>query len=246
MNFILKWFKSRTSPEDGIFFSKLKIILGFKPNNLDLYNTAFTHRSMSKITSSGFPLSYERLEFLGDSVLSSVISSYIYKELPNSDEGYLTQMRSKIVSRSTLNVIGKKIGLKPFINSKIPSKQFSPTLLGDTVESLIGAIYLDRGYNHAELFILNKIVEPYIDLNSLETKISSYKSFIIEYCQKNKKEVKFVLVNDEVDKRNKLFNIKLEIDGVYVSKGRETSKKRAEEKASKRAFYSIQSKLSSK
>lgn len=243
MKFILKWFSSRTSNEDGNFFSTLKDILGFKPKNIELYHTAFTHRSMAQFDNDGFPISYERLEFLGDAILSSVISAYLYEEMPNKNEGYLTQMRSKIVSRKTLNIIGKQIGLRKLIKSKIPDTQFSPTLLGDSFESLIGAIYLDLGYEYTERFIYEKMIEPYVDIDNLENKISSYKSYIIEYCQKERKDVKFVLIEDKVDSRNKLFAIKLEIDGKYISKGRATSKKKAEEQASKRAYYSIQSKI---
>lgn len=243
MKFILKWFNSRPSNEDGIFFSTLKDILGFKPKHIDLYHTAFTHRSMAQFDTEGNPISYERLEFLGDAVLSSIISTYLYEEMPTKNEGYLTQMRSKIVSRKTLNIIGEQIGLKQLIKSKIPDAQFSSTLLGDSFESLTGAIYLDRGYEYTERFIYEKMIEPYVDIDNLEHKISSYKSYIIEYCQKERKEVKFVLLEDKADARNKLFSIKLEIDGKYISKGRATSKKKAEEQASKRGYYSIQQKI---
>jgi len=243
MKFILKWFNSRPSTEGGNFYSELKEILGFKPKQIDLYKKAFTHRSMAKFDEDGNPISYERLEFLGDAILSSVISSYLFEEVPDKNEGYLTQMRSKIVSRSTLNQIGKDIGLKKLIRSKIPDNQFSPTLYGDSFESLIGAIYLDLGYNFAERFIYEKMIEPFVDIDNLENKISSYKSFIIEYCQKERKTVKFSLIEDKADAINRLFSIKLEIDGKTISKGRATSKKKAEEKAAKRAYYSIQSKI---
>jgi len=243
MKFILKWFNSRPSKEDGNFFSTLKEVLGFKPKDINLYHTAFTHRSMAQFDNDGNPISYERLEFLGDAILSSVISAYLYEEMPTKNEGYLTQMRSKIVSRNTLNIIGKQIGLKKLIKSKIPDAQFSSTLFGDSFESLVGAIYLDRGYDYAEKFLYNKMIEPYVDIDNLENKISSYKSYIIEYCQKEKKEVKFALVEDKQDVKHKLFSIKLEIDGKYISKGRSTSKKKAEEQASKRAYYSIQQKI---
>ncbi|MCK5781182.1 MAG: ribonuclease III [Flavobacteriales bacterium] len=246
MKFILKWFKSRSSNEDGTFYSTLKDILGFKPKDIDIYHIAFTHRSMGKYDEEGNPISFERLEFLGDAILSSVISAYLYKEMPTKNEGYLTQMRSKIVSRNTLNDIGLQIGLKNLIKSKIPDKQFSPTLLGDSIESLLGAIYLDRGYPYAEKFVMTKIVETYVDLDKLENKISSYKSFIIEYCQKARKEVSFIMSEDKSHSKNNLFSIKLVIDGTTISKGRATSKKKAEEQAAKRAYYSIQSKIKKK
>lgn len=243
MRFILKWFSSRPSNEGGNFYSEIKNILGFRPKSIELYEKAFTHRSMAEFDESGNPVSYERLEFLGDAVLSSVISGYLFEEVPNKNEGYLTQMRSKIVSRKTLNEIGKEIGLKKLIRSRIPDSQFSSTLYGDSFESLIGAIYLDQGYLFAERFIYEKMIEPFVDIDNLENKISSYKSFIIEYCQKERKSVKFSLIEDKADAINRLFSIKLEIDGKAVSKGRASSKKKAEEKAAKRAYYSIQSKI---
>ena len=241
MKFILKWFSSRTSKKDGNFFSSIKKLIDTKPKNIDIYHTAFTHRSMSKFDNDGNPISYERLEFLGDAILSSIISSFLYGVMPDKNEGYLTQMRSKMVSRKTLNEVGEKIGLRKLIKSRIPERQFSTTLLGDTFESLVGAIYLDLGYHATETFIIEQIINKLMDVEFLEKKISSYKSYMVEYCQKEKKTLKFVVSEDKKESKNKLYGIKIEIDGVYVAKGRATSKKKAEEQASQRAFYSIQS-----
>lgn len=243
MKSILKLFKSRTSSEDGIFFSQLKSLLGFKPGNIEVYKKAFTHRSMSIFDKDGNPISYERLEFLGDSILGSIVSNYLYLEVPDRDEGYLTQMRSKIVSRKNLNQIGKILGLKKLIISKIAEDQFPDTMYGDTFEALVGAIYLDKGYKVTENFILKKAIVPYIDIDNLENKISSYKSFMIEYCQKEKLTIDFILDEDKRDSNDNKFTIKLEIGGKPVSKGKGNSKKTAEEQAAKRAYYSIQDKL---
>ena len=243
MKSILNLFKSRTSKEDGIFLSKLKNLLGKRIKNIEIYKKAFTHRSMANFDPNGNPISYERLEFLGDSILGSVISNYLYTKVPNRDEGYLTQMRSKIVSRKNLNQIGKILGLKKLVFAKIPDEQFPDTIYGDTFEALIGAIYLDRGFQAAEEFIINKVIVPFIDIENLENQISSYKSFIIEYCQKEKLSIDFLLDEDKKDSNDNLFTIKLEIGGKPVSKGKGNSKKLAEEQAAKRAYYSIQKML---
>lgn len=243
MNFIIDWIFPKKNKS---FSHKIREIIGYKPKNIDLYLSAFTHRSLAKFDAEGNPISYERLEFLGDSILSAVIASFLFTKMPNENEGYLTQMKSKIVSRETLNKIGMELGLKDLLKSKIPKKQFSSALLGDALESLIGALFIDLGYDIVEKFIHEKILTPFVDINNLKNKISSYKSYIIEYCQKEKKEVSFNILNDEVDYKHKLFSVRLSIDDIAISKGRGISKKKAEEQAAKRAYYSIQSKINKK
>ena len=131
---------------NGNFFMELTKILGFKPKNLKYYKKAFTHRSMNIRGPKGNPFNYERLEFLGDAMLSSVIASHLYLEVPSGDEGYLTKMRSKVVSREHLNELGKDLKLIDLVESKIPAGQFGDNIHGNIFEALIGAIFLDRGY----------------------------------------------------------------------------------------------------
>ena len=189
MNILKKIFTKSRSQEDGIFFDSIQTILGFAPKNLDHYKKAFTHRSTSKLNSEGHPINYERLEFLGDAMLSSVIAAHLFNKAPHGDEGYLTKMRSKIVSREHLNELGKDLNLIRFIESKVPVQHFGENIHGNIFESLIGAIYLDRGYIYCEKFIQKRVVIPYVDISRLEGKVISYKSLVIEWCQKEKKSI---------------------------------------------------------
>lgn len=243
MGFIRKIITARSNNEDE-FYLKLTKILGFKPKNLSFYHKAFIHRSTKILDeSTGYPINYERLEFLGDAMLSAVIAGYLFKEVPSGDEGYLTQMRSKIVSREHLNELGRDLNLLQFVQSKIEKSKFGENVHGNVFESLIGAIYLDRGFYYCEKFINKRVIIPYVDVPKLEGKITSYKSIIIEWCQKQKKDFVFKVYEDTGNDVLKHFSVKLYIDDVLISKGRATSKKKAEEIASKRAFYAFQSEI---
>lgn len=246
MQIIKKIFSKKTprrSVDDGIFFDKIKNILGFEPQNLDHYKKAFTHRSTNKTDEKGNQISYERLEFLGDSMLSSIIATYLYREVPTGDEGYLTKMRSKIVSRKHLNELGRDFKLLDFIDSKMNKKHFGENIYGNIFEAFVGAIYLDLGYNICEKFVHTKIINPYVDIAKLEGKVISYKSLIIEWCQKNRKKIEFISFSDDHINGDKLFAVHLKIDEKVIAKSRDTSKKKAEEKAAQRAFFSLQNKI---
>lgn len=238
--------KSRSLKVNGIFFSTIENILGFKPNNIEHFEKAFTHRSMNKMDDNGKPISYERLEFLGDAMLSSVIAAHLFKVVPSGDEGYLTKMRSKIVSREHLNELGKELNLIQFIESKLPNQNFGDNIHGNIFEALIGAIYLDHGYLICEKFIHKKVIEPYVDISKLEGKVISYKSLIIEWCQKEKRSFHYDVYEDNEITGERLFGVKLSIDDKVVAKARAASKKKAEEKASQRAFFVFQEKMKSK
>jgi ribonuclease-3 len=191
----------------------------------------------------GNPLNYERLEFLGDAMLGAIISKYIYNEVPAADEGYLTKMRSKIVSREHLNELGKELNLLSFVDSKVHKDHFGDNVHGNVFEALVGAIYLDRGYKYCENFIHHKIIEPHVDLAKLEGKVISYKSLLIEWCQKEKKTFNFQIFEDSGNDPVRHFSVKLSINKKMVSKGRGPSKKKAEEQAAKRAFFALQDKI---
>jgi ribonuclease-3 len=221
----------------------MKRILGFKPKNLTIYKTAFLHRSMNKKDDDGNPINYERLEFLGDSMLGTIISKYLYNEVPEGDEGYLTKMRSKVVSRKHLNELGKDLGLLKYVESRIPKEHFGENIHGNVFEALIGAIYLDRGYTYCEKFIDERVIEPYVDIDQLEGKVISYKSLVIEWCQKEKKSFNYHVYEDTGNDELKHFAVKLTIGDRMLAKARATSKKKAEEKASKRAYFALQSKI---
>jgi len=219
-------------------------ILGFKPKQIKFYQKAFTHRSMNIKDSKGNAINYERLEFLGDAMLSSVIASHLYLEVPSGDEGYLTKMRSKIVSREHLNELGKDLNLIDLVKSKIPAGQFGDNIYGNLFEALVGAIFLDRGYKYCEKFIYKRVIIPYVDIETLEGKVISYKSLLIEWCQKEKKTFNYNVYEDTGNDDVRHFSVKLSIDDKIIAKARATSKKKAEEKASKRAFFAFQSRMS--
>jgi len=192
----------------------------------------------------GNAINYERLEFLGDAMLGAVIASHLYLEVPGGDEGYLTKMRSKIVSREHLNELGKELNLIKLIESKISSAQFGDNIHGNLFEALVGAIFLDKGFNYCEKFIYKRVIIPYVDIAQLEGKVISYKSLLIEWCQKEKKKFDYNVYEDTGNDEVRHFSVKLSIDNKVVAKARATSKKKAEEKASKRAFFVFQKRIS--
>tara|TARA_R110000868_G_scaffold97876_1_gene269304 strand:- start:20122 stop:20856 length:735 start_codon:yes stop_codon:yes gene_type:complete len=232
------------SKNSGDFFIQLTKILGFKPKQIVIYKTAFTHRSMNIKDRGGNAINYERLEFLGDAMLGAVIASHLYVEVPSGDEGYLTKMRSKIVSREHLNELGKDLNLLNLIESKIASAQFGDNINGNLFEALVGAIFLDKGFKYCEKFIYKRVIIPYVDIAQLEGKVISYKSLLIEWCQKEKKTFNYNVYEDSGNDEVRHFSVKLSVDNKVVTKARATSKKKAEEKASKRAFFVFQSKMS--
>lgn len=243
MNFIRNILKNSRSFDDGNFFLKLKEILGFKPRSQNLYIKAFTHRSMNIKDKKGNPINYERLEFVGDAMISSVIAAYLYEQVPHGDEGYLTKMRSKVVSREHLNELGKELNLIDLVQSRIPKSNFGNNIHGNLFEALVGAIYLDRGYKDCEKFLYNRVINPHVDIETLEGKVISYKSLLIEWCQKEKNTFDYDVYEDTGNDELKHFSVKLSINNKVVSKARATSKKKAEEKASKRAFFAFQKQI---
>ncbi len=242
MSAIKNIFKRRSGNDNSLIVS-LKKITKFKPTKHLYYEKAFTHRSTNRKDELGNPISYERLEFLGDAILSSVVAHYLFDKAPSGDEGYLTKMRSKVVSRDHLNEIGKELELSKLMHSKIPISQFGENIHGNLFEALIGAVFLDKGYIVCERFIYRTVITPHVNIESLEGKIISYKSYIIEWCQKEKKTFYFENEKDLGNDLLKHFSVKLRIEGKVIAKARATSKKKAEEKVSKRAYFALQGKI---
>ncbi|MCB0382998.1 MAG: ribonuclease III [Psychroserpens sp.] len=242
MNIIRNILNSRSS-KGGNFFLQLSKILGYKPKNKELYVKAFTHRSLNLKDHEGNAVNYERLEFVGDAMLSAVIASYLFEKVPHGDEGYLTKMRSKVVSREHLNELGKDLKLIDLVESKIPTSNFGNNIHGNLFESLVGAIFLDKGYKQCEKFIFKRVIKPHVDIETLEGKIISYKSLLIEWCQKEKKSFDYNVYEDTGNDDLKHFSVKLSINDKVISKARATSKKKAEEKASRRAFFAFQNEI---
>jgi|UniRef100_UPI004049D664 ribonuclease III len=245
MGFLKKIFSksSQFSIQNEGFFIALKQIMGFEPLDITHYQKAFTHRSANKVDIDGKPVNYERLEFLGDAMLSAVIASHLFNKAPLGDEGYLTKMRSKIVSREHLNELGKDFNLLQFLDSKINTQNLGDNIYGNMFEAFIGAIYLDRGFAYCERFILEKIIIPYVDIERLEGKVISYKSLLIEWCQKQKSTFFFDVYIDNGNDKERYFGVKLMINDQIIAKARATSKKKAEEIAAKRAYFALQDKI---
>ena len=203
---------------------------GFKPKKIELYRQAFVHKSVAKKNTQGLKLSNERLEFLGDSVISTIVSEYLFEKFPDKNEGYLTQMRSKIVSRKSLNSLGEKIGLEPFVKylkGNFPYK----SLLGNVFEALFGAIYLDKGYKKAKEVFIECILEHYIDLENLEANNIDYKSQLLIYCQKNKLSLEFKTIKEESAKGSIHFTMGAFINGELKGQSTDLSKRSAEQAA---------------
>ena len=243
MNLIRKILNQSSTQDDREFYDGMQRLLKFSPKQLEFYQKAFTHRSLKKVDKNGEPYNYERLEFVGDAMLGSVIASYLFIKAPNQSEGYLTQMRSKIVSREHLNELGKDLNLISFVKSNISKNNIGDNIHGNIFEALIGAIYLDRGYDYCNKFIYDKVIVPYVDIPKLEGKITSYKGLIIEWCQKNKKKYFIDTYEDTGNEPVKHFSVKIKIDDIQIAKGRATSKKKAEEQASKRVYFTFQKQI---
>jgi ribonuclease-3 len=234
-------YKIHFSPQRN-YVKSLKNLLGFVPGNISLYRMAFRHRSIAVANKNGAKNSNERLEFLGDAVLGSVVAEVLFKLYPYREEGFLTEMRSKIVNRANLNQLSKKLGLDELIEFDnrlltYPAKQGS--LLGDAFEALIGAIYVDKGYNFTRDFLINHIIKPHIDIHKLELTETNFKSKLIEWCQRHGKDVTFELVPNEEGESTKLFTIKISIDGEHFGLGRDYNKKNAEKLAAEKACETL-------
>lgn len=214
-------------------------ILDFIPNDADLFVTAFTPRSAQITDADNNFINYERLEFLGDAILGAIIAEYLYENSPSEKEGYLTQMRSKVVSRNHLNEIGKDLKLTSFIDEKIKKRvMLSNHVDGDLFEALVGAVYIDQGFEKTREFLNRVVIEPYVVLDELENKITSYKSKVLEWSQKNKFTLDYNTLEERTEDDMTIFVSMLRVDGELAGKGRGTSKKKAEEAAARSVFIS--------
>lgn len=180
-------------PKEELYFS-LKEILTFPPRNLELYKLALLHKSMSKTDRQGHHIDNERLEFLGDAIIEAVVSNYLFRKYGLQQEGFLTTMRSKLVRRSTLGIVSKRIGLDRLIQSSIPMEAHNSFIGGNAFEALFGAMYLDLGYGKCQKFFLSLMDRGYINLSHLEHKEQNFKSRLLEWCQKNHIEIDFKTV----------------------------------------------------
>lgn len=223
------------------FYSFLETLLGSYPENLKLYDTAVIHKSASIVDSHGNYVNNERLEYLGDAVLGAAIADFLYNRFPSQDEGYLTQMRSKLVNRSFLTQLTYQIGLDQFINSNATNTLESSHIYGDALEALIGAIYLDKGYREAKKFITRKLLQGFVNLEEIQNTNTNYKSQLIEWSQKYKQEVLFNTTEESTENtKQTLFVSEIKIEDKVMGRGTGSSKKEAQQNASKATLENIE------
>lgn len=235
-NEILSLFRKSltTSPGPVDISGSLKNIFGFRPNNLHLYKLAFRHKSANKDI-NGIKINNERLEYLGDAVLGSVVADYLFKKFPYKGEGFLTEMRSKIVCRSNLEKLSRKLALDKLIESSPETRSSAKSMRGDAFEAFIGALYLDKGYAFTRKLIVKRIINIHIDIDKLEQTDTNFKSKLIEWAQKEKKEVDFRVIGEKGERNQKQYEIGIYVDDKAISTGVDFSIKGAEKIAAEKA-----------
>ncbi|MEL7161737.1 MAG: ribonuclease III [Bacteroidota bacterium] len=243
---IRRFYNYYLSPEKD-FVRRLRRLLGFTPAYLSLFKLAFQHKSnnhdngMRQMPYGG--QNNERLEYLGDAVLGTIVAEYLYKKYPTEDEGFLTKMRSKIVKRKSLNEIGYNMGLDEIL-STYNNIRIAKSMLGNAVEALVGAVYVEQGYVKTTQFVVRRMLKSYVDVEGLETYDDNYKSQLLEHCQKNGQKVDYTIVKRfKQDKRDK-FKVAVLVNGQRLAYGEDFNKKSAEQIASRRALQGMGLKIS--
>ncbi len=224
------------SPDKSLA-KKLRSVLGYTPRNLSLYKLAFYHKSMNDAQTQNNQHN-ERLEYLGDAILSTIVAEYLFKKYPTRDEGFLTKMRSKLVKRKTLNSLANDMGLD-IILSAYSQGRMSKSMLGNAFEALIGAIYLERGFRGTKDYVINEVLLKHLDIHELEILDDNFKSQLLEWGQKNGINVDYRLVSKyKQDKRDR-FKVAVMVGGDEVSNADDFNKKAAEQLASSRALQKL-------
>ena len=229
---------SNARKEPYFLFNK---VLGFYPDKIDYYQLAVRHKSVSILTEDGHNLSNERLEFLGDAVLNSVVTDILYRRYENKREGFLTNTRSKIVKRDSLNQLALEIGLDKLVKvTKYVNAHTNNNIYGNALEAIMGAIYLDYGYKKCKQFVEQRLIRTFINLDEIAENEVNFKSKLIEWCQKYRLEPEFVLVDEILNKSNKhIFQTKLVIQGKTICEASGASKKESQQLVSQIAYQQI-------
>ncbi|MGD0710076.1 MAG: ribonuclease III [Bacteroidales bacterium] len=215
----------------------IRNVFGYNPGNILLYKLAFCHKSASEEEIKGIKVNNERLEYLGDAILSAVIADFLFKKYPSRDEGFLTEMRSRIVSRNNLNKLSEKLGVNKFV--KVSNGNVCRSVNGDAFEALIGALFLDKGFNFTRKVIVNRIIKFHVDIEELEANDLNFKSKLIEWAQREKKQVEFVVTDKVGNGYNKHYIVEVLIDKNPSGSGRDFSIKKAEQNAAEKALALI-------
>ncbi|HHS96038.1 MAG TPA: ribonuclease III [Phaeodactylibacter sp.] len=234
MKFLIRLYNLYLSPEKS-FARRLKSLLGFVPANMAIFKLAFHHKSTVSDVRQYSAQSNERLEYLGDAVLGTIVAEYLFKKYPNGDEGFLTKMRSKIVKRKSLNKIADKMGLDVFL-SEYNNTRLSKSMLGNALEALVGAVYLEKGYYGTKRYVVHKILRGYLDIHELENFDDNYKSQLLEWCQKTGQTIAYqMLTKYKMDKRDR-FKVAVLVNGKVIATADDFNKKAAEQTASEKAM----------
>ncbi|NOT51297.1 MAG: ribonuclease III [Chitinophagaceae bacterium] len=233
----MDFFKFFSGKYSGSAFKKeLKNILGFKPVNVSLYKTALTHRSIRE----GIDENNERLEYLGDAVLSAMIADYLFKRYPYKEEGFLTEMRSKMVNRQQLNDIAIRMGLKKItLYNKMDGSLKVSQIFGNTLEALVGAIFLDHGYKKAARWVQEYIILPHMFMDDLETLEINHKNKLYGWANKNGKVLEFETLNEKLENGRRLFTVAAVLDGRSIGVGKAFNKKDASQIAAQLAVEKL-------
>ena len=224
---------------DRKFIFSLRNLLGFSPGNLSVYHLAFMHRSKAQEHPSGVRLSNERLEYLGDAILGAVVAELLFKKFPYQEEGFLTEMRSRIVNRENLNRLALKLGLNHFMDRSIDPAAKNRSAYGDAFEALIGAVYIDKGYDATKKLILNRFIKHHIDLHELEQQETNFKSKLINWGQRERKNVAFELLEEVENGGKRLLRVCVKVDNVEMARAEDYSKKRAEQIAAQKVCETL-------
>ena len=217
-------------------------ILGFFPRRIKYYQQAVLHKSTFVRSEGGRPLNNERLEFLGDAILDAIMADILFKRFEGKREGFLTNTRSKIVQRETLNKLAVEIGLDKLVKYNVRSASHNSYMYGNAFEAFIGAIYMDQGYGRCKQFIEQKILKEYIDLDKMSRQEMNFKSKIIEWSQKYKYEVSFELINQVMDiDHSPMFQTEVKVEGLSAGTGTGYSKKESQQNAARMALNKIKS-----
>jgi ribonuclease-3 len=232
---LIKFLQNYFSTDKNLFLS-LRNILGFYPQNISLYKQCLRHRSAAVAFKEGADNSNERLEFLGDAVLGAAVAHFLFRKFPFKDEGFLTKIRSRIVSRTNLNSLSRKLGLFDMIEVNRNNEQIYKSAGGDALEAFIGAIYLDKGYLEAQSFVINKLIKLHLDLDVILNTDKDYKSKLVEWSQKEKRSIRYEVAAEKGIGPNRYYVIDLYIDDVKQTTGNGNSKKIAEQHAAEKYF----------
>lgn len=222
------------------FRSELKNLLGFRPVNLRLYEMAFIHRSATYTLPDGVRVNNERLEYLGDAIIDSILSDYLFRLYPEAPEGFLTKTRARIVNRETLNNLGVSMGLDRLIVSNLAVTDSPRNLYGNAVEALVGALFIDTGFDRTSRFFIERGLKKHLNLSAVLASEKDYKSMILEYCQKNKQKLNFTSREKASGTgMQPLFTVTLEINSEEITLGNGATKKEAEQEASLAALKKL-------